>query len=120
MMQSYFLPPTFVIVFPIPANGYALIPDSHSALMAIFRDLDERIGERRSIFKLYRVHHIKRRRLYDVLNVLAAIGFVIKVAGDEIQCNGRNEILPNMLQQKRNLQIDKFSIPLTELFPPEH
>jgi hypothetical protein len=78
------------------------------------------IGERRSIFKLYKVHQIKRRRLYDVLNVLAAIGFVTKVPGEEIQCNGRNQILPKMLQQKRSFQIDKFSISLTKLFPPEH
>jgi hypothetical protein len=87
---------------------------------AIVRELDEHVGAPRSIPQLHKTHQIKRRRLYDVINIFTAIGCATRVGVDELVWNGRDKIPERLLEHKRSLGIDNQELKLAELFPPEN
>lgn len=87
---------------------------------AIVRELDQHIGAPRSIPQLHKTHQIKRRRLYDVINIFTAIGCATRAGADELVWTGRDRILDTLLEYKRSLGIDNAERKLAELFPPEN
>jgi hypothetical protein len=91
-----------------------------NAIHSIIRDLDSTSPNSHSISQLYSRHPIKRRRLYDVLNVFTAVNCAIRNEAGQIVWRGRNQILPGLLHAKTVARIDNPQLTLTELFPPDN
>jgi hypothetical protein len=69
------------------------------------------------------LHHrfqIKRRRLYDVTNILIVLGAAGGSNSEEITWFGEDRILPNLLKQKQMMNIMNLEIPLSVLFPQDN
>jgi hypothetical protein len=106
---------------PEPA-GVRLSPNTkfRNAVSSVVGELDEHIGEPYSLLRLGKRHHLKVRRLYDVVNVFSAIGCVRRLNGDEIVWIGRDEIIGKLQREKEALGISNADAGLSDLFPPEN
>jgi hypothetical protein len=72
-----------------------------------------------TIFQICDRYAITRRRLYDVINVFVAIGCVTRTGAEEFRWEGIQPVLPHLIEEKRKLQITKYNITLSQLFPPD-
>jgi hypothetical protein len=83
-------------------------------------ELDQKPHARHSIQVLYRHHQIKRRRLYDVTNILTAIGCASRSGLDHIEWHGVSCVLPWLLEEKRKTEITNYKHSLANLFPQDN
>jgi hypothetical protein len=88
-----------------------------TTIRRIVAQLEKERNQIHSIPRLYRQHQIKRRRLYDVTNVFTAIGCASRSGTDDIRWDGVREILPRLKSEKEKLEVTKYEIPLSALFP---
>jgi hypothetical protein len=110
---------------PIAAGGNSWRPGVPSAdktkfastIRAIVAELEQRPNSPHSIQVLYRHHQIKRRRLYDVTNILIAIGCASRSGPDFIEWHGVSGALPWLLREKQNSDITNYQLSLATLFP---
>jgi hypothetical protein len=86
-------------------------------IVAAANDLDRNSSRAYSIPQICRRHQIKRRRLYDVINVFTAIGCASRGGWDDLVWHGRDRIFPELERMKDLFGIDNDSISLTALFP---
>jgi hypothetical protein len=113
------VPPVDSARTPPPARG-GVKTKLKNLVEAIVRELDQHPGVHRSIPQLHKTHQIKRRRLYDVINIFTAIGCATRVGVDELVWGGRDKILEKFLEHKRSRGIDNTDLKLAELFPPDN
>jgi hypothetical protein len=90
-----------------------------SAIRAIIAELDEHPDHSYAIAGLHRRHQIKRRRLYDLLNVFSAIGCATRFGTQEIVWHGRDRIFPELLKHKQTTGLDNGALTLAALFPSD-
>jgi hypothetical protein len=95
-------------------------PQFRTAIERLVTDLDTRPNEQRPIPELYTVHQIKRRRLYDIVNVFTAIGCVTRSGPDTLIWNGRHRILPQLLLLKAESGLTDLTKSVTTLFPTDN
>jgi hypothetical protein len=91
-----------------------------NAIQAIVREFERDPNVERSIPQLCRKYHVKRRRLYDVINVFTAIGCCSRNGGEQVTWHGRDRSLPQLKQSSRQMEIHNPDKSLTELFPPDN
>jgi hypothetical protein len=90
-----------------------------SAIHSIVRDLDSNPNNLHSIPQICRKFPVKRRRLYDVINVLSAIGCASRNGTDEIAWHGRDRCRPKLREEFRKLDVHNPTKSLNDLFPPQ-
>jgi hypothetical protein len=90
-----------------------------SAIQGLVADLEKRTNQNCSITQLYTAHHIKRRRLYDIVNVFTGIGCATRSGSEALVWHGRDKILPELLRAKTNLGVHDPSKTLENLFPAD-
>jgi hypothetical protein len=95
-------------------------PQFRTAIQRLVADLDTHLDTQRSIPQLYTVHQIKRRRLYDIVNVFTAIGCGTRSGPDTMIWHGRHRILPQLSRLKTESGITDLSRSLNSLFPTDH
>jgi hypothetical protein len=98
------------------------LPSAHkttftSTIRAIIAELEQRPNSLHSIQFLYQHHQIKRRRLYDVTNILTTIGCASRSGPDFIEWHGVGGVLPWLLREKRDCDISNYRLSLATLFP---
>jgi hypothetical protein len=71
----------------------------------------------RSISRLSSLYGIKVRRLYDLVNVLSAIGCCRRTGPDQLTWIGRSKIIPSLKKLRKERGIDDLQRTLCELFP---
>jgi hypothetical protein len=91
-----------------------------NSVCCVVADLEQHIGEPLSILRLGKRHHLKVRRLYDVVNVLSAIGCARRLNSEEIVWLGRDEINEKLQHEKKSLGLTNTNSSLSEMFPPEN
>jgi hypothetical protein len=89
-----------------------------NAIHAIVNDLEKDPPGNYSLVHLHRRHQIKRRRLYDVINVFTAVGCATRLGSDEIIWHGRSRIFSELSRAKEAAQIDS-SLSLSDIFPSD-
>jgi hypothetical protein len=104
---------------PLPAAPTRIRPNSKfdHAIHAIITDFDQDPQRSYTISQLHQRYQIKRRRLYDVINVFSAIGCVTRHGAQEIVWHGRDRIFPEMLKYKQTSGLANGSLTLAALFP---
>jgi hypothetical protein len=109
---------------PVFQNNPHLRPPQNTkfrnAINAIVSDLDKQSPSTHSISQLHSRHQIKRRRLYDVLNVFTAVGCATRPDSEAIVWQGRNRIFPELTRAKIAARIDSPQLSLALLFPPDN
>ncbi|OHT09086.1 hypothetical protein TRFO_04669 [Tritrichomonas foetus] len=75
------------------------------------------IGQKHSFTSIYDLFQVKRRRLYDVINVLTAIGCSTRSGTDDMIWNGKTQILNQLKVLKENYRINNMNMSIDELFP---
>jgi hypothetical protein len=70
--------------------------------------------------ELHQRFQVKRRRLYDVMNILIVLGAAIRSNADEITWLSEDQILPCLIKQKCSMNILNLEIPLSILFPRDN
>jgi hypothetical protein len=89
-----------------------------NAIHAIVNDLEKDPPRTHSVVHLHRRHQIKRRRLYDVINVFTAVGCATRLGSEEIIWHGRSRIYSELSRAKETTRVDS-SLSLAELFPSD-
>lgn len=82
-------------------------------------ELDAKPTKKVSIGSINLKLHAKRRRLYDVINVLAAVGCVTRSGSNDLFWNGKKQIVNELIFQKKQCKIDDWSLTLEDLFPAD-
>jgi hypothetical protein len=113
-----------------PSLGFLFHPTPHlrplqntkfrNAVHSIVQSLDSVPSGIHSILGFHHRYQIKRRRLYDVVNVFAAIGCAVRINGEEIGWHGRDSIFPELVRLKTAASIDDSHLSLAELFPADN
>ncbi|EAY08004.1 hypothetical protein TVAG_115630 [Trichomonas vaginalis G3] len=98
------------------ANKISTLSDS---IQELRKALDKEKGVQNSITKLSTRFNIKRRRLYDVVNVLISTGCCEKGEFDCIIWMGENQIYQKFADLYRVRQIGNSTMTIDELFPIE-
>jgi hypothetical protein len=80
-------------------------------------ELEKEPGMSHEMPTLQKRYKIKRRRLYDVTNILTAIGCTEQNGPDGITWLGIDRILPRLVEQKQQSGIANYQLSLEELFP---
>jgi hypothetical protein len=91
-----------------------------SSIQALVNELDGDANRVHSIPNFCRKFQVKRRRLYDVINVFTAIGCASRQGVDEIIWQGLGHALAHLKQTSARLEIQNLDKPLAELFPPDN
>jgi hypothetical protein len=89
-----------------------------NAIQSIVRELERDTSRVHSIPQLCRKYQVKRRRLYDVINVFTAIGCSSRNGSDQVTWHGRAQSLPSILSACREAEIHNPEKSLSDLFPP--
>jgi hypothetical protein len=87
-----------------------------NAIHAIVNDLEKDPPCTHSFLHFHRRHQIKRRRLYDVINVFTAVGCATRLGNEEIVWHGRSRIFAELLRAKATARVDS-PLSLVQLFP---
>lgn len=82
-------------------------------------DLESKQHQKILIQLIYSKLNAKRRRLYDVINVLNAVGCFTRAGTDYLYWNGKEKILEELKIQKTKYKIDDWSLSLDQLFPSD-
>lgn len=80
-------------------------------------ELDAKSIKIMPIESIYPILNVKRRRLYDVINVLNAIGCSTRSGTDQLIWNGKKQIINELQSLKKINKIDNWNLSLDELFP---
>jgi hypothetical protein len=91
-----------------------------NAIRLVSRDLEADSQKLHSIPALYRKYEIKQRRLYDVINVWAAIGCAAREGFEDLRWLGRDKIAAALLTAKEQFGIDNPRNSLAALFSTEN
>jgi hypothetical protein len=70
--------------------------------------------------ELHQQFQFKRRRLYDVTNILIILGAAVRSGFEEIRWLGQGAILPCLVRHKQAMDVMNRAIPLWVLFPPDN
>jgi hypothetical protein len=90
-----------------------------TAIQTIVSDLDHDPVRRHEMALIYQKYQVKRRRLYDIVNVFLALGCATRVGIDELVWHGRSRIFTELREEKNRLGIDNGHNSLSKLFPSE-
>lgn len=63
--------------------------------------------------------HFQRRRFYDVLNILQALGAIDRINTDSFIWLGLDKIITTMDEKIKQMKVDDPTLNLEDLFPPE-
>jgi hypothetical protein len=91
-----------------------------AAILAVVNDLDQNSTRPCSIPQICRRHQIKRRRLYDVINVFIAIGCATRGGLDDLIWRGRDYIFSELRRAMADTDIHNMSLSLSALFPVDN
>jgi hypothetical protein len=90
-----------------------------SSIQALVKELERDANPTHSIPRFCRQFAVKRRRLYDVVNVFTAVGCANRKGTDEIEWFGRQAAVPRLTEICKEKDIHNYSKTLCELFPPD-
>lgn len=115
----------FEFAYQVPKKGVDRHKRQQSAafresIVQIVDELDEDPGKEHSLTTLFATHTISRRRFYDVINVLVAIGCCRRTRENDIIWVGRWNIEEEMNLMKKAIPIGNDSKNLNELFPADN
>jgi hypothetical protein len=82
-------------------------------------DLDRDPERLHSLAHIQQKYQLRRRRLYDVINVLIGLGCASRQGIDGLLWYGRQRIVTELRAGKARLGVDNYAIPLSTLFPCE-
>jgi hypothetical protein len=88
-----------------------------SITRSIIYELDADPVKKHSIVDLHHKYNIRRRRLYDLVNVFAAVGCATRESSTIVLWNGTQQILPNLFQERTKRGIINSFSTLRQLFP---
>jgi len=91
-----------------------------AAILAVVNDLDRNASRAASIPQICRRHQIKRRRLYDVINVFTAIGCASRGVMDDLVWHGRDRISSELQRARDSLGVTNPTISLASMFPVDN
>ena len=103
--------------------GYALPPkpkpvdDLKTSILALIQELESTPYQTKAITQLSDRFGIKRRRLYDVINVYTAIGCCQKSSLDHIIWLGKDKIIPELKKLRKKYRIDDPNLKLDDTYP---
>lgn len=86
----------------------------------VIDELDDNPGKSYSLAALYNAHSISRRRFYDVVNVLTAIGCCKRMEDNKIKWIGTWNIESELVQMKTRSGIENEKLVMGELFNVEN
>lgn len=106
---------------PLPSAALSLPRNSEfgNIIQRMVRDLESNPNQIHSIPQLCRKFPVKRRRLYDVINVLSAIGCSSRSGPDEITWHGPDRCAAKLREEIHKLDVHNPTKSLNDLFPPE-
>lgn len=93
--------------------------DLRQGIQAFVSCLEHSPDQTQAITSLSNRFGIKRRRLYDVINVLESIGVCRKNGLDAVKWLGLSNMKATMQELRRSRNIDNTSLSLEELFPSQ-
>jgi hypothetical protein len=86
-------------------------------VQALVVDLQNCAQRTQTMAELHQKFQVKRRRLYDVTNILIVLGAAGRPSAEEITWIGEDRILPCLFKQKQMMNIMNLDIPFSVLFP---
>lgn len=89
-------------------------------IQMLVTELDNNKAKEIPLSSLYPKLNVKRRRLYDVINVFTAIGCSRKSGVDFLIWNGKSQIISELISQIKSHRIKNWNLSLDELFPVNH
>jgi hypothetical protein len=90
-----------------------------TTIQTMVADLDRVPNRAHEIPSIYQKYQVKRRRLYDVVNVFLALGCATRGGVDELVWHGRSRIFAELREEKARLGIENYAIPLSQIFQPD-
>jgi hypothetical protein len=90
-----------------------------SSIQALVMQLERDTTKPHSIPQFCRRFQVKRRRLYDVINVFTAIGCATREGLDALMWHGRDQALTFLKEASGEMQIQNPDKTLGELFPTD-
>ena len=91
--------------------------DLKTSILQLVSEFETNPENSKAITVLCTRYNIKRRRLYDVINVFASVGCCQKSSLDQIYWKGTDKILPELKKLRQERQIDDPTKTLDDLFP---
>jgi hypothetical protein len=88
-----------------------------SIIRAITSELDAHPTREYTITDLHRKYKLRRRRLYDVVNIFDAIGCATRASSTTVLWNGSAKILPCLFEQRTKHEIMNSTLTLKQMFP---
>jgi hypothetical protein len=83
-------------------------------------ELDQDPNRLHEIPHIYQQYQVKRRRLYDILNVFIALGCATRSGIDELTWHGRSRIFATLRDEKVRIGINNDRMSLSRLFPTDN
>jgi hypothetical protein len=102
--------------FPKQASHHERGPFDQT-IQAVVSRLERTLSRTHAIVDIERSFKIKRRRIYDLMNVFFAIGCAERSGHDAITWLGMAGIVPCFLKEKKAMMIHNYDLCLTQLFP---
>jgi hypothetical protein len=90
------------------------------SLYDLVNQLEEDSNRLHSIPEFCRKFQVKRRRLYDVMNVFTATGCATRIGNDKFDWHGRASSIPHLKEASNRLDIHNRDKSLSQLFPPDN
>lgn len=107
----------------VEVSGHPLKPHQNTefsnSIQALVNQLEREPETAHSIPQFCRKFQVKRRRLYDVINVFTAIGCATRHGVDAIMWHGRAHALEFLTETSRQMEVQNPEKTLCELFPAE-
>ena len=91
--------------------------DLKLSIQCLIEELEKSINTMQAITVLTQKYNIKRRRLYDVINVFSSVGCCNKSGLDHLVWFGKNNLIVKLEQLKNDYHIHNKDLSLQELFP---
>jgi hypothetical protein len=111
--------PIFERPTPETAKSRAKLPFD-TLVQVLVAEIQECPQKTQSMDELHHRFQVKRRRLYDVTNILIVLGAAARSNAEEITWLGEDQILPSLLKQKQAMNVMNLQIPLSVLFPRDN
>jgi hypothetical protein len=90
------------------------------AIQSMVAELDQDPNRLHEIPQIYQQYQVKRRRLYDIINVFIALGCATRSGFDQLLWQGRSRILATLREEKMRIGIDNNRVSLSRLFEPDN
>jgi hypothetical protein len=104
---------------PVEVNAHPNAAFSNS-VQALVTNLENDANRVHAVAQFGRKFQVKRRRLYDVINVLTAIGCATRNGASEITWHGMTNSLEHLKQASAEMEIQNLDKSLCDLFPSDH